>query len=283
MDALKTCLIVSIVGAAFGQNAAPRASFEVASIKPSARAAEPSPQGAMAMDRLREAMRNSRPVGWMQKDQARVTLRDQSLLDLIATAWRVRASQVSGPAWLSELRFDIDAKIPEGSPADQTNEMLQTLLEERFGVQVHQEKMELPGYALLIAKSGLKLQESAAPGADDDKPKAAADPKKMMEELHARTAGGAEPGVSTRSWSKRGGTMTDVANWLSGGIHAPVVDETGLTGKYDLVIETRQAAGDSPEVAAAQAAAKLGLKLEARKVPTLTIAVDRANREPTAN
>ena len=67
----------------------------------------------------------------------RVRLQNWALLDLIAAAYSVRATQVSGPAWLSDQVFDIEAKVPDGTPKDELNAMLQSLLEERFGLKVH--------------------------------------------------------------------------------------------------------------------------------------------------
>ena len=101
-------------------------------------------------------------------------MRNQSLLNLVAAAYRVRMSHISGPAWMSEQRFDVDAKIPEDAPPGQVNEMLQALLAERFGLRLHSESRSETGYALVVGKNGPKLEVSVPPvnppnigGADD--------------------------------------------------------------------------------------------------------------------
>jgi uncharacterized protein (TIGR03435 family) len=63
---------------------------------------------------------------------------------------------------------------------------------------------------------------------------------------------------------------------------APVVDETGLTGKYSVTIETWKNAG-VPGGTVFDAVEKLGLKLEPRKVTVETLVVDQVSKTPTAN
>ena len=79
-------------------------------------------------------------------DPGRVRLEDWSLIDLIAAAYSARATQVSGPAWLSGRGFDIEAKVPAGTRKEELNAMLQYLLKERFDLKVHW--LRRPGRAL---------------------------------------------------------------------------------------------------------------------------------------
>src|SRR5215475_7309058 len=123
--------------------------FEVASIRP---AAAPTP-GAVA-------------VG-LHIDGSQVRISYLSLKDYIGIAYRVRTSQIVGPDWLSSQRFDIAAKLPEGTSQANVLEMLQALLKDRFQLKVHRETKELPVYALEVAKSGSKLTESAPLPGDD--------------------------------------------------------------------------------------------------------------------
>ncbi len=80
-----------------------------------------------------------------------------SLADLIRIAYRVKAYQVQGPDWMSQQRFEIQAKIPEGAAEDKVPEMLQALLAERFKLVIHRDRKELPVYALIVGKNGPKL------------------------------------------------------------------------------------------------------------------------------
>jgi len=134
-------------GFAFGQASNPP-SFEVASIKP----AEAITGAMLAAGKVH--------VG-MAVDGARVDIGYVSLADLITLAFKLKSHQIDGPDWLKGgQRFNILAKLPEGSNKDQVPEMLQSLLAERFQLKFHRETRDLPIYALLVSKSGHKLKES---------------------------------------------------------------------------------------------------------------------------
>jgi uncharacterized protein (TIGR03435 family) len=132
---------------ALGQEQKPL-SFEVASIKP----AEALTPALIAAGKLH--------IG-MKVDQARVDIGYVSLADLIPIAFKLRPYQISGPDWLKgSQRYDILAKLPEGSNKDQVPEMLQSLLADRFQLKYHRETRDLPIYALVVSKGGHKLKES---------------------------------------------------------------------------------------------------------------------------
>src|SRR5262249_51956426 len=96
-------------------------------------------------------------------------------------------------------------------------------------------------------------------------------------------APGAGFSFSSSHWPMKQATTSDIAQRLAGHIHMPIVDMTGLEGKYDVEIDIEQRPGDSPDYAVSQAVAKLGLKLDSRKVPTLFLVVDKAEKTPTEN
>src|SRR6202789_241501 len=75
-----------------------------------------------------------------------------SLRDYLATAYRFKATLISGPDWTATERYDIQATLPDGSTKAQVPEMLQALLADRFEVKLHKEKKELPIYALDLPK-----------------------------------------------------------------------------------------------------------------------------------
>jgi uncharacterized protein (TIGR03435 family) len=139
-----------------------RPQFEVASVKPAAN----GDTGGRGFAMMREIMRSSRPPGMIPMDDpSRVRLENWTLLDLIAAACRVRARQVSGPAWLSDQSFDIEAKVSDGTPKEELNAMLQSLLEERFGLKVHRDTRTEQGFALVMGKNGSKLKPAEPPPA----------------------------------------------------------------------------------------------------------------------
>jgi len=243
--------------------------FEVASVKPSA------PE-AVDHSRLREMLRELRPPGMIPMDDpGRVRLEDWTLLDLIAAAYSVRATEVSGPAWLSGQGFDIEAKVPDGTRKEELNAMLQSLLEARFGLQAHRITQTRQGFALKVGKNGPKLKPAEPP----------LDPRQSMAEAQERMrenrASGTAMAGLTR-FSSRSITTEGLAARLVRFAEAPVIDETGLTGKYSLTLEMWKNP-DVPGGTVFDAVEKLGLKLEPRKVTVETVVVDQVSRTPTAN
>lgn len=139
-------------------------------------------------------------------------MRDVTVATCIKWAYGVVDSQISGPAWLETDHFDIVAKA--GSPADedQLKLMMRTLLAERFQLVFHRQDKELRSYLMTLAKSGAKFHE-APPG-----------------ELPSRE----NSAIGTVA---RAITMKDFAEFISGPLQMPVVDQTGLAGRYDLVLD----------------------------------------------
>jgi uncharacterized protein (TIGR03435 family) len=272
-----TGLIALVCCTGFGQTAAPP-SFEVASIKPA-----PAPTGG-----------NMR-VG-MRRETGRVTYSGMSLKNLIANGFRVKPYQISGPGWLDSERFEIVAKLPEGASQDQIPEMLQRLLAERFGLKLHRDKRDLPVYALVVGKNGPNLEAVDAPAGG-----APGSPAGSMMRM--------EPGKLSAQRVK----MDGFAGTLSNIVGRPVLDETGLTGSYNVTIElspedmmnmrgamrmpgpvggeaggaAKAEAGPAPEGAPAasifQSLQKLGLKLEPRKAPIEFLVIDHVEKTPTEN
>ena len=266
-----------------------RPQFEVASVKPAAN----DETGGGRFPTMREMMRNGRPPGLIpMTDPGRIRLKDWTLLDLIAAAYSVRATQVSGPAWLSDQGFDIEAKVPDGIPKEELNAMLQSLLEERFGLKVHRDTETRQGFALVVGKNGPKLKPAEPPSAPAQgltaeeqgaktKQQAQGALAAMMKRMQENRENGTPlAGLSTASWASI--TTEELASRLVRFAEGPVVDKTGLTGKYSVAIETWKNA-DVPGGTIFDAVEKLGLKLESRKVTIETVVVDHVSKTPTAN
>jgi uncharacterized protein (TIGR03435 family) len=273
---------VGLIGAGLvAQTPAAGPQFEVASVKP---AANDQAGGPPAM--VRQMRRNNQPPGAIpMAGPDRVSAKGWSLLDLIAAAHSVRATQVSGPAWLSDQDFDVEAKVPDGTAKDELHAMLQSLLEERFGLKVHRSSQTGQGFALVVGKDGSKLTLAAPPVAPDpglsDEDRKAQAQQKMQANLAAMRERSQEVGgLNSSSWSSI--TAGDLAAQLVRLAGAPVVDETGLTGKYSVRIET-WTNSDVPGGTVFDAVEKLGLKLEPRKVTVETVVVDAVSKTATAN
>jgi uncharacterized protein (TIGR03435 family) len=134
---MRPCLFVLAASVALAQAPA----FDVASIKPS----DPNELGGYARF----------PPG------GRFEVHNAQLIFVIQQVYGVRDFQiVNAPKWIVDwntARFDIEAKA-EGAPGeDQVREMAKALLADRFQLKVHSETMDLPVYALIPAKGGVKL------------------------------------------------------------------------------------------------------------------------------
>ena len=130
--------ILACVSAAYAQTA----QFEVASVKP---AAPPAP-GRSASSTVRGGPGSS--------DPALARIENIDLFSLVAMAYGIQRSQLTGPAWLDSARFDINARIPPGATTEQYRLMLQNLLNERFNLELHHEIKELFFYEMTVAKNG---------------------------------------------------------------------------------------------------------------------------------
>jgi len=219
-------------------------------------------------------------------DPGWVRIQGWPLRHVVAAAYRVRDDKVSGPSWMEDTFFDIDAKLPSGAKADQANEMLQALLSERFGLELRREKRELSGFVLVVGKHGPKLEEAAPPPASGGPEES---PEKRKEQAEARfkemqkkvRSGGQIPGHSRNSF--QGIRIAQLAAFLTSVAGGPVVDETGLTGIYNVSLETWPGTDAEPEQSVFSAVEMLGFKLTPRKIPVETLVVDKVSKTPTAN
>jgi uncharacterized protein (TIGR03435 family) len=198
----------------------------------------------------------------------RLTMNNVTVAACLKWAYRVVDSQITGPDWIREERYTITAK--SGGPAsdDQMRAMVQTLLTDRFKVAFHRVPKTMAVYALVLSKGGPKLAATASEGAP---------------EVRGRL-----------KWTMRGYDMGDLAQFLSDSIFAPVVDMTGLSGRFDFAVDiasyfsidkpmTKDEAAENLAVAFQSALqAQLGLKLESRKAPVDVLVVDHAEK-PSEN
>lgn len=202
----------------------------------------------------------------------RVAVRNADLRNIIKNAFGIRQDSelAGGPRWIETERYDIVATAPNAANHEQVLAMLQTLLAERFQLSVHREQRSAQVYKLTIANSGPRLQE-LKPGI---KPRS--------------------PNPNTRIIGVFGGT-SGLARALSRLLGRDVIDETGLTGRYDLSIEIARndpaspesGAGTDPDAPAgpsifAAIEEQLGLKLKSEKATVSVLVIDKVER-PSSN
>jgi uncharacterized protein (TIGR03435 family) len=187
------------------------------------------------------------------------------LASLIEQTYRLKDYQLEGgPAWFKSDRWDIEGKAAGPANSREMSVMMRALLADRFQLRFHFETKQRPVYHLTVAKGGPKLV-TAHP---------------QDENHHWGTTAG------TGLLIMNGTTIESFTWWLSGQLNQPVVDETGLTGTYDLKVEWKDDAdiSDDPTKPSIFTAVRdrLGLELRATKGPVEVFVIDHVERA-TAN
>jgi uncharacterized protein (TIGR03435 family) len=291
-----TVLALFVCGAPYGQAADQPLEFEVASIKPNPPRKPGEPWG------MRGCF-----GGPGSKDPVRYTCAKASVAMMVLQAYGLKNYQLR-PAFSPDAdEFNVEAKVPPGATAEQVKMMLRNLLAERFKLVFHYDKGETQGYALVVAKSGLKMKESApdTPPAEAGATSPPAGPVKDADGFvyfpgRNRMVVGWANGLTR--WV--GGNLpvdpflTGLSNTLTG---RPVIDSTGLKSKYDFTLTFRSdsAAGASAPLPSDDGAIvppgdggltvfealekQLGLKLESRKIVFDAFVIDHADKTPVGN
>ena len=177
-----------------------------------------------------------------------------------------------GPAWIKSEFFDIDARA-DGNPNDgmMQGPMLQALLEDRFHLKLHREAKEVPVYSLTVAQGGAKLKpftEGSCIPMPLTVPVPALAPGQEYCKLRVIAA---KPAVDAQ-----GATLAEFSQLLNLVLDRPVIDQTGIAGKFDIHLEFR--AGTASAFEAIQ---QLGLKLEPTQGPREFLVIDHVEK-PTA-
>lgn len=247
---LMSALLLSCLQAATAQTApqpSSSPSFEVASVRPSPPDADPQ------------------TGSWSLPGIGRFTATHVSLALLIKLAYGIDDSQIANkPGWLETNLYDVTAEPENGIKLsrDELRPRLQNLLRQRFHLITHTETRPVRGYALVVAKGGPDLTPTRAehfPGW-----------RFNVSSGHMRGA----------NW-----TMPQLAIYLTPAAGFPVIDQTGITGSYDITFDYNpkpEAESDLPILDAALKQAT-GLMLKERKVPVETIVIDSVDKVPTEN
>jgi uncharacterized protein (TIGR03435 family) len=237
-------------------------SFEVATIKP-------NNSGIVGLQKLTLSGRH-------------FITENSSLADLMMFAYGVQMKQIIGaPDWIEKDRYDIDATPDqEGRPsADQVKTMIRKLLAERFQLKFHHDKRELSAFVLTVGKDGPKLKPAQPNG-----------------NLHGIGIQAARTGALMFANNSPIPAFTSFLQSLV--LDRPVVDQTGLTGKYDITVTftpddslfngqpigvPKPAEGIEPAPGLFDAIQQqLGLKLTAEKAQVDVFAIDHVEK-PSAN
>lgn len=213
----------------------------------------------------------------MRVQEGKLSVVNMPLMDLLTFAFDVHPHQIIGaPAWISSAKYDIKAKAEgEGQPnGEQLRTMVRKLLADRFHFASHREQRELPLYTVNVAKGGAKISKNDA---------------------KSETTGVIFRGPGSVLFNNV--TMDEFCKTLqSAAVDRPVVNQTGLSGKYEFSLvwtpeQTLTAApnanalastADTPPDIYAAVQQQLGLKLEAAKMRIEVLVVDKLER-PSEN
>lgn len=210
-----------------------------------------------------------------------------TMKDLVAKAYGVAYFQISSGQSLSDT-YDVNILVPEGTTVAQFQQMMQALLRDRFHLRTTVEKKDFAAFELVVGKGGSKLQPAGVA------------PLRIPDGYPV-----VQPGQATWIQSNRfvegyplsrltaqQQPVSALAQLLSVSTPdgEPVVDQTGLTGKYDFLLEyTVDRAGPqpaSPPPAASLFTAvreQLGLELVSKKLPFDHVIVEAFDRMPAEN
>jgi uncharacterized protein (TIGR03435 family) len=184
---------------------------------------------------------------------------------IIGIAYSVPGPRVVGPAWLDRRAFSIHAKPPAGYQRAQLPILVRNLLADRFKLIAHSEQREVQGYALRAANGGPTLTRSTGP----------------------KTYLTGRAGLI----SGNGRTIAELVPLLGQMVGTRVVDETGLTGTFDLKLEwtARLAAPNvgstaEPDLSIFTALREqLGLQLAPIRTTIDVVVIDSVSESPTPN
>jgi len=198
---------------------------------------------------------------------------DTTVEQFLMIGYGLQKGQLAGvPDWAKTERWNVDGVASvEGEPSlRQLQSMMRKILVERFGLKLHHEQREMPVYAPTVAKGGPKMTLNTS------------DPKGWMDQQNSVGSGRDVENLKNAS-------MVDLALMLLGQVDKPVVDQTGLAGRYDFqLVWTRDeaavasAAADAPPGLFTAIQEQAGLKLEATRALVDVLVIDKLER-PGAN
>jgi uncharacterized protein (TIGR03435 family) len=206
-----------------------------------------------------------------------------TMLGLIEAAYKVKEDEIAGgPGWVASDLFDIIAKVPEGTKMPEANQMLQSLLADRFKLVVKHETHPVPRYVLTVGKGGSKLKPASGSGQGCQRV-----------QQPGGGPGSESPFLTNIIVDCHNMTAAEIADNLHQIAGAEyfdhdLIDDTKLSGSFDFQLEwtapVALVAKGADGISVFDALDKqLGLKLELKDVPMPVLAIESVNRKPTAN
>ena len=269
-----SCALVSLVSVAIPVAQSPEIErFEVASVKIS----PPLLPGGS-----RVVAGSVQPGGrWISQNAPLI-----DILRIVYPEYRLRG-QIVAPDWVQRTRFDIDARGPREASRTQMIEMMKRLLSDRFAMRAATEQREIEVQALTLLRSDGRLGSAFRPSSVDCEAVAAARAKGES----PKGPGGRplcialsdEQASGLVRVSGGGAVVAHLIAMIQGAVREPIVDRTGLTGRYDLDLEFNPELGglgpaspDAPGSSVSTALQEqLGLRLQQQKALMTVLVVER--------
>jgi uncharacterized protein (TIGR03435 family) len=213
------------------------------------------------------------------------------LIVLIRDAWKVDPFQIAELEHLIGIKYDITANVPPGASPAEFQLMIQRLLAERIGLEVHMERREQTVLELIIAKGGIKIKPAEPVSAGDPPPVVAVDSSGVPHLPPGYPRAYAAFTDAGNVYAGRGRTMRELVEQLETPISKLIVDNTGLTGTYDYYFHCPK--GETDQATYGMLAVgeclkrilpeQIGLKLQPVKTMVDVFVVDHYNKQPTDN
>jgi bla regulator protein blaR1 len=193
-----------------------------------------------------------------------------TLLGLLAEAYDVQENEIAAPEWMKVVRYDVTARVDSSAVAalqslsmNQRKAMLQVILTDAFHLVSHFENRNVPVYVFLVADDGPKFHVSRTARASS------------MGTLTIRGAG---------NISGSDVPISELVGYFSLGLNRPLLDQTGLAGRYDFTLEwTADTAPGTPGSSLLTALEEqLGLKLAESTAPVEFLVIDNVAK-PSEN
>jgi uncharacterized protein (TIGR03435 family) len=248
---------------------APQLQYSAASIKP-----------AQTGDRHRPGM-EFLPGG-------RFRLTNMPLFVVLATAYEIPFQSIEAleqrikgiPDWMLRTPYDVEVIAAEPPPRDMPAKarnqrirfMLRSLLADRLNLRMRRETAEMAVYTLMVRSRGVKLERAKVSEQDC----AAAAPFGSVD----LPTPGCHQFLGGRGRGLRGTAvdMADLAAYVSNWSELPVIDETGLSGLYQIQTEGWGPSENSPDRTLDEVLGRLGLKLVRKKARLEVLVIEHVER-----
>jgi len=245
----------------------------------------PAPPGSIKPCRAEENSFNRANAGWLRancqtvRDLVRAAYLTPAITRSVDPQQRLDVATWGGPSWVNSDRYTIELKEDVSPSGEYTRTpALRRLLESKFHLSFHYEKRDVPVYALSVASEGLRMspfQEGSCTPADFMPP--------MSSGVNYCRSRAAIDG-SVVAVDVQGMGIQELSQLYLRGLNRPVIDKTGLIGRFDFHLVYAQAwqnpqSGPSIVTAIRQ---QLGLELKPEEAPLEFLVIDRADR-PTSN